>query len=113
MKQRNRASRPLLAVFAALALVLAPAGAASASYYHDLGSGSCTTATAFIRSNSTGYTAHYRQNVMLASWNNSVFGATRQSSMARTWSAATVTGQDGGTATPAHLSWAYTGCGGV
>lgn len=103
----------VLTTAAATAVLLAvmPATAANASYWHDLGGGSCATSSAFIRSHSTGYVAHYRNNVLLASWNGGILAATRQSQMAPTWSSAHVTGQDGGVAPKATLYWAFTGCG--
>lgn len=103
----------VVAVVGAVLLTILPTTAANASYTYPLGSGSCSTPTAFIRSKSTGYTAHYRNGGLLGSWSNGIISTTRQSGMPPTWSSAKVTGQDGGTAPKATLDWALTGCGGL
>ena len=114
MKTRFRKSKlALIAAAGAVVLSVLPTTIANASYTHHLGSGACATAAAFIRSNSTGYVAHYRNGAMLGSWSGGILAATRQSGMAPTWSSAHVTGQDGGTAPKATLNWALTGCGGL
>lgn len=101
----------IFGVVAALGISVLSATVANADDSWVSYNGSCATPTAFIKSTTSGSGAHYRNNVLLQSWNSGILSTTKQSDMAPTWSSAKVAVFDGGTSPKGIIHSAYTGCG--